>query len=171
MGDWNKEGLREGQGHLRFPDGTRYDGNFEANVFCGLGVLTFPDGAKLVFIEDFVYCLLFCLFRYEGEFLDGWFHGYGVFWRADGMRHEGEFRGGKIWGLGTFQKISQTASCSFRSLQVLQLLTMASMGFPATKGFSRTASFCARKDALMWCSAPKRLHSWPKRNLIEFVIK
>lgn len=40
------------------------------------------------------------LIRYEGEFLLGWIHGLGVFWRADGMRHEGEFRGGKIWGLG-----------------------------------------------------------------------
>lgn len=39
-------------------------------------------------------------FRYEGEFVQGWFHGYGVFWRADGMKHEGEFRAGKIWGLG-----------------------------------------------------------------------
>lgn len=42
----------------------------------------------------------FTFLRYEGEFVHGWFHGYGVFWRADGMRHEGEFRGGKIWGRG-----------------------------------------------------------------------
>lgn len=38
--------------------------------------------------------------RYEGEFMQGWFHGHGVFWRADGMKFEGEFRGGRVWGLG-----------------------------------------------------------------------
>lgn len=38
--------------------------------------------------------------RYEGEFMQGWFHGHGVFWRSDGMKYEGEFRGGRIWGLG-----------------------------------------------------------------------
>lgn len=48
--------------------------------------------------------------RYEGEFLDGWFHGYGVFWRCDGMRYEGEFRGGKIWGLGMSAIIIDTSS-------------------------------------------------------------
>lgn len=32
--------------------------------------------------------------------MQGWFHGHGVFWRADGMKFEGEFRGGRIWGLG-----------------------------------------------------------------------
>lgn len=43
----------------------------------------------------------FCsVFRYEGEFMQGWFHGHGVFWRADGMKFEGEFRGGRVWGLG-----------------------------------------------------------------------
>ncbi|KAJ8920475.1 hypothetical protein NQ315_005343 [Exocentrus adspersus] len=83
VGTWNTEGRRQGEGHLKFPDGTRFDGEFENGLFHGLGVLTFPDGAK-----------------YEGEFFQGWFHGHGVFWRADGMRHEGEFRGGKIWGLG-----------------------------------------------------------------------
>lgn len=40
------------------------------------------------------------LCRYEGELMQGWFHGHGVFWRADGMKFEGEFRGGRIWGLG-----------------------------------------------------------------------
>lgn len=32
--------------------------------------------------------------------MQGWFHGHGIFWRADGMKFEGEFRGGRIWGLG-----------------------------------------------------------------------
>lgn len=32
--------------------------------------------------------------------MQGWFHGYGVFWRADGMKYEGEFRGGRLWGWG-----------------------------------------------------------------------
>lgn len=32
--------------------------------------------------------------------MEGWFHGYGMFWRADGMKYEGQFRGGRIWGLG-----------------------------------------------------------------------
>lgn len=83
IGSWNSEGNRQGEGHLLFPDGTRYDGYFEDGLFNGLGVLIFTDGA-----------------RYEGEFFQGWFHGYGVFWRVDGTRHEGEFRGGNICGLG-----------------------------------------------------------------------
>lgn len=32
--------------------------------------------------------------------MEGWFHGHGMFWRADGMKYEGQFRGGHIWGLG-----------------------------------------------------------------------
>lgn len=40
--------------------------------------------------------------------MNGWFHGYGIFWRSDGMRYEGEFRGGRIWGRGllTFKDLS-----------------------------------------------------------------
>ena len=34
--------------------------------------------------------------RYEGEFMQGWFHGYGVFSTIDGMKYEGEFR---LWTL------------------------------------------------------------------------
>ncbi|XP_019876484.1 MORN repeat-containing protein 4 homolog [Aethina tumida] len=83
VGSWNNQGQKCGEGHLLLPNGARYDGNFENNLFNGLGVLSFPDGAK-----------------YEGEFSNGWFHGHGTFWRADGMRYEGEYRGGKIWGLG-----------------------------------------------------------------------
>ncbi|XP_065211286.1 MORN repeat-containing protein 4 homolog isoform X2 [Planococcus citri] len=82
-GQWSKDGLKHGFGHLILPDSTRYDGSFSKGLFNGLGVLRFPDGA-----------------RYEGEFIHGWFHGYGVFWRADGMKYEGEFSGGKVCGHG-----------------------------------------------------------------------
>lgn len=44
--------------------------------------------------------LIIFFIRYEGEFMQGWFHGHGVFWRSDGMKFEGEFRGGRVWGLG-----------------------------------------------------------------------
>ena len=39
-------------------------------------------------------------FRYEGEFREGRYHGYGTFLRHDGMKFEGEFREGKVWGFG-----------------------------------------------------------------------
>lgn len=46
VGNWNNTGLRDGLGHLQFPDNTRYDGYFADGLFNGLGVLTFIDGAK-----------------------------------------------------------------------------------------------------------------------------
>ena len=44
--------------------------------------------------------LCFVLFRYEGEFANGKFNGYGVFQRCDGMKYEGQFKDGKVWGQG-----------------------------------------------------------------------
>lgn len=52
------------------------------------------------FVLYFFFLLLSSHNRYEGEFMQGWFHGHGVFWRSDGMKFEGEFRGGRVWGLG-----------------------------------------------------------------------
>ncbi|KAJ8956578.1 hypothetical protein NQ314_006705 [Rhamnusium bicolor] len=46
VGTWNNEGKRQGEGHLLFPEGTRYDGMFENGLFHGFGVLTFADSAK-----------------------------------------------------------------------------------------------------------------------------
>lgn len=46
VGTFNLEGKRQGEGHILFKDGTRYDGMFENDLFHGLGVLTFTDGAK-----------------------------------------------------------------------------------------------------------------------------
>ena len=46
MGDWNDKGQKHGMGHLVLSDSTRYDGGFEAGLFNGLGVISFPDGAR-----------------------------------------------------------------------------------------------------------------------------
>lgn len=62
---------------------------------------TFFSVMRNVYIE-FENLVLKNCFRYEGEFMQGWFHGHGIFWRADGMRFEGVFHGGRIWGLGLF---------------------------------------------------------------------
>lgn len=65
--------------------------------------------------------------RYEGEFMQGWFHGHGIFWRSDGMKFEGEFRGGRIWGLGliTFSDLTN--------------------GFPRNEGFFQDCRLLRKK--------------------------
>lgn len=40
------------------------------------------------------------VFRYDGEFSQGRYHGLGVFTRCDGMKYEGQLSDGKIFGLG-----------------------------------------------------------------------
>jgi len=39
--------------------------------------------------------------------MEGWFHGVGMFWRADGMKYEGQFRGGRIWGQGNSRTVAR----------------------------------------------------------------
>ncbi len=38
--------------------------------------------------------------RYEGDFQDGRYHGFGVFQRADGMKYEGTYSQGQSYGMG-----------------------------------------------------------------------
>ena len=45
---------------------------FQKGLPNGLGVMRFPDSS-----------------RYEGEFMQGWFHGHGVFITLDGTKFEG----------------------------------------------------------------------------------
>jgi len=54
--------------------------------------------------------------------MQGWFHGHGVFWRADGMKFEGEFRGGRIWGLGKLNSQPTTKYMCIKANQLEELL-------------------------------------------------
>lgn len=48
--------------------------------------------------------------RYEGEFKNGCFNGFGVFTRSDGMKYEGEFKDGNITGCGQNSSILAVSS-------------------------------------------------------------
>jgi len=119
------------------------DGSFSNGVCSGLGVMNFPDGSKYVEMEkihlpfEFMISPFFfssslpvwlATIRYEGEFMQGWFHGAGIFWRSDGMKYEGEFRGGRIWGLGlvTFSDLTN--------------------GFPRNEGFFQDCKMIRKKS-------------------------
>lgn len=46
IGQWNNKGLKAGAGSLLLPDSTRFDGSFQNGLFSGLGIISYPDGAK-----------------------------------------------------------------------------------------------------------------------------
>lgn len=46
IGEWNQLGYKEGIGYLRFPDGSRYGGQFQDGLSDGIGCLWFADGSK-----------------------------------------------------------------------------------------------------------------------------
>lgn len=82
--------------------------------------------------------------------MQGWFHGHGVFWRADGMKFEGEFRGGRIWGLGKRIKYVIEILIVFRYLKCMicaGLVTFSdnSNGFPRNEGFFQDCRLVRKK--------------------------
>ena len=64
-----------------------YDGDWVEDKQHGLGVETWPDGA-----------------RYEGSYVDGKKHGKGLFKWADGSSYSGEFYDNNIHGTGAIFK-------------------------------------------------------------------
>lgn len=99
-----------GNGLADFPDGARYEGDFQAGKMHGRGILTYADGSKyignwqqnqrigrgrLVLIDGS---------EYLGEFANNVFHGQGAMKYANGNHYEGSWMNGQPsgWGIFTF---------------------------------------------------------------------
>lgn len=52
--------------------------------------------------------------------MEGWFHGCGMFWRADGMKYEGQFRGGRTWGLGNNNITNILSYCVYNIFSIFR---------------------------------------------------
>lgn len=82
-----RDGLPDGRGEAKFPDGRIYFGDMSGGLFAGTGTLQLPGGE-----------------RYTGEFAGGRFHGQGVYSFANGDRYSGEFQDGIFHGRGVYRK-------------------------------------------------------------------
>lgn len=78
-----KAGRMDGDGYLRLPDGTQYEGGFAQGRYHGKGTLVTMYG------------------RYDGEFVDGSRQGQGKMVYAMGGRYDGAWRKGEFHGTGT----------------------------------------------------------------------
>ncbi len=74
-----RDGKREGEGRMFFPDGAAYAGGFHDDRYEGYGRFSFADGS-----------------RYEGTFRAGRYDGYGVYTFASGRTKEGYWRNGRF---------------------------------------------------------------------------
>jgi len=83
-GDWDKERKKHGKGIYTFPDGRKYDGEFQNDKMTGKCTLTWPN-------ED----------EYVGQCVEGQRHGEGTFTLSDGQKYEGDFENNKKHGQGT----------------------------------------------------------------------
>jgi hypothetical protein len=75
----------KGQGIYFFPDGARYEGNFENDTQNGPGIWYFASGHK-----------------YEGQFKNGNFHGQGNMTWKSGNKYEGNFENDIRSGFGIY---------------------------------------------------------------------
>ena len=71
------DGKPHGHWAIRWPDGSRYEGEVRDYAYHGQGIRTWTDGA-----------------RYEGEWGDGKPHGQGIYISADGDRYAGQWVNG-----------------------------------------------------------------------------
>jgi uncharacterized protein len=82
-----RNNLPDGVGTAVFPDGSRYEGDFQEGKWTGQGIFYFGEGQ---WKGDF----------YDGQFVNGEFQGPGTYTFADGRRKVGEFSHGKLNGRG-----------------------------------------------------------------------
>ena len=76
--------MRTGRGVYIWPNGDRYEGEFEYNGMHGTGTLNYANGEK-----------------YIGSWVGGKKRGHGVYYWPNGKRYEGEFKDDKKHGIGS----------------------------------------------------------------------
>jgi hypothetical protein len=78
-------GLREGRGLLKGPDGSWYDGMWAKDKFHGQGTHVWPNGAK-----------------YTGAWENGVQNGYGIYFYTNGDKYTGYFSDNLFQGQGKY---------------------------------------------------------------------
>lgn len=114
-GHLNIDGLKEGTGTYYWADGTTYKGRWKADMMNGWGEIKFPDGSK--YTGNFVNGIrnghgIFIWAngdKYQGGFKGGKMHGSGILVQKSGIKHEGTWVNGKSNGEGvhTYEDASQ----------------------------------------------------------------
>ncbi|RBP53711.1 hypothetical protein DFR28_1011100 [Arenicella xantha] len=123
------DGKFSGQGTLLYPSGGFYKGNFKEGLFDGPGIMVQADGSRLEgefslgratgqfsvtnTPSDYTYHgemldsqmhgmgkLVTSQHQYEGQFVNGWFEGFGTFTNNNGDVYEGEFKANLYDGSG-----------------------------------------------------------------------
>ncbi len=104
-GEFN-DGLAHGQGVVTWANGSRYEGEWRNDKRHGYGVITWASGnrfeGELRKGKRYGHWVFTWKNgeRYEGEYSEGKRHGQGVLTMNNGERYEGEWRGGKPHGAG-----------------------------------------------------------------------
>jgi cell division septation protein DedD len=81
-GHW-QDGVKNGQGIMTYPDGSKYIGQWKNDRRSGQGTYTYFDGGK-----------------YEGQWKDGRKNGQGTYFYSDGGKYIGRFKDGNTCGKG-----------------------------------------------------------------------
>lgn len=122
------EGKKHGQGKVQWTNGNWYNGNWEKGKKHGKGIMHWitrnekyegdwknnkPDGVGTHIWLEKKKTHQILRNRYEGEFLNGLRHGYGVFYYANGARYEGEWFQNMKHGYACYIDDNENATYSF----------------------------------------------------------
>jgi len=108
-GEW-KNGKRDGQGTLTYPDGSKYTGEWKINRMHGKGVKTYADDQHIKeYVGDWKNgnkdgkgtAIFRGGIRYEGEWQNGEIHGHGTITTSDGVKIIGERKNEMLYGTST----------------------------------------------------------------------
>jgi hypothetical protein len=108
-------GKREGKGRMRYANGNIYDGEWKEDVKCGVGSMMWQETLESYegeWKDDHQHGIGIHIWKtavaqkernwYEGNFLNGFRDGYGIFYYANGSRYEGEWKENVKEGNGIF---------------------------------------------------------------------